>query len=122
MANTHGESSLEEFAAKALPELESLLERFNDLNKPDEPGPEPVNENKSDEPEPEPVKHDDADDGDERVKELAHIIWHLANHMEEIAFHEGGICTKVIGDIQNVRRQVAYINDFLGGLDDEPGF
>ena len=111
MANTHGESSMEEFAAKALPELESLRERFNDLNKSDEP-----------EPEPEPVKHDDADDGDERVKELAHIIWHLANHMEEIAFHEGGLCSKVIGDIQNVRRQVAYINDFLGGLDDEPGF
>ena len=111
MANTHGhgESSMEEFAAKALPELEELLERFKDQNKPDEP-------------EPEPVKHDDADDGDERVKELAHIIWHLANHMEEIAFHEGGICTKVIGDIQNVRRQVAYINDFLDGPDDEPRF
>lgn len=113
MANTHGESSLEEFAAKALPELESLLERFNDPNKPDEPEPEP---------EPEPVKHDDADDGDERVKELAHIIWHLANHMEEIAFHEGGICSKVIGDIQNIKRQVTYINDSLDGLDDEPRF
>ena len=122
MANTHGESSMEEFAAKALPELEALLERFKDQNKPDEPEPEPVNENKPDEPEPEPVKHDDADDGNERVKELAHIIWHLANHMEEIAFHEGGICSKVIGDIQNIKRQVAYINDFLGGLDDEPGF
>ena len=111
MANTHGhgESSMEEFAAKALPELEELLERFKDQNKPDEP-------------EPEPVKHDDADDGDERVKELAHIIWHLANHMEEIAFHEGGLCSKVIGDIQNVRRQAAYINDFLDGLDDEPRF
>ena len=111
MANTHGESSMEEFAAKALPELEELLERFKDQNKSDEP-----------EPEPEPVKHDDADDGDERVKELAHIIWHLANHMEEIAFHEGGLCSKLIGDIQNVRRQVAYINDFLDGPDDEPRF
>lgn len=109
MANTHGESSLEEFAAKALPELEELLKRFNDPNK-------------SDEPEPEPVKHDDADDGNERVKELAHIIWHLANHMEEIAFHEGGLCTKVIGDIQNIKRQVTYINDSLDGLDDEPRF
>lgn len=109
MANTHSESSMEEFAAKALPELEDLLERFKNPNKPDEP-------------EPEPVKHDDADDGDERVKELAHIIWHLANHMEEIAFHEGGLCSKVIGDIQNVRRQAAYINDFLDGPDDEPRF
>ena len=111
MANTHGhgESSMEEFAAKALPELEELLERFKDQNKPDEP-------------EPEPVKHDDADDGDERVKELAHIIWHLANHMEEIAFHEGGLCSKVIGDIQIIRRHVTYINDYLDGLDDEPSF
>lgn len=109
--STHGESSMEEFAAKALPELEDLLERFKDQNKPESP-----------DPEPEPVKHDDADDGDERVKELAHIIWHLANHMEEIAFHEGGLCLKVIGDIQNVRRQVAYISDFLDGPDDEPGF
>ena len=111
MANTHGESSMEEFAAKALPELEDLLKRFKDQNKPE-----------SLEPEQESVKHDDADDGDERVKELAHIIWHLANHMEEIAFHEGGLCSKVIGDIQNVRRQAAYINDFLDGLDDEPRF
>lgn len=111
MANTHGESSMEEFAAKALPELEDLLERFKDPNKSVEP-----------EPEPEPVKHDDAGDGNERVKELAHIIWHLANHMEEIAFHEGGLCSKVIGDIQIIRRQVTYISDSLDGLDDEPRF
>ena len=111
MANTHGESSMEEFAAKALPELEDLLERFKNPNKQDET-----------EPEPEPVKHDDADDGNERVKELAHIIWHLANHMEEIAFHEGGLCSKLIVDIQNVRRQVADINDFLDVPDDEPRF
>ena len=110
MANTHGESSLEEFAAKALPELESLLERFNDLNKSDEPEPEPVNET------------DGLSNDAERVKELAHIIWHLANHMEEIAFHEGGLCSKVIGDIQNIKRQVTYINDSLDGLDDEPRF
>ena len=113
MANTHGESSMEEFVAKALPELEDLLERFKNPNKSDEPEPEP---------EPEPVKHDDADDGNERVKELAHIIWHLANHMEEIAFHEGGLCSKLIGDIQVIRRQVTYINDSLDGRDDEPGF
>lgn len=106
MANTHGEGSMEEFAAKALPELEDLLERFKNQNKPEAP-------------EPEPVKHDDADDGNERVKELAHIIWHLANHMEEIAFHEGGICSKAIGDIQVIKRQVTYI---LDGLGDEPRF
>lgn len=106
MANTHGETSMEEFAAKALPELEELLKRFNDPNK-------------SVEPEPEPVKHDDADDGNERVKELAHVIWHLANHMEEIAFHEGGLCSKAIGEIQVIRRQVTYI---LDGLGDEPRF
>lgn len=111
MANTHGESSMEEFAAKALPELEDLLKRFKDQNKPESP-----------EPEPEPVKHDDADDGNERIRKLAHIIWHLANHMEGIAFHEEGICPKVIGDIQVIRRQVTYINDFLDDLDDEPRF
>lgn len=109
MANTYGKTSMEEFAAKALPELEDLLERFKNQNKPDAP-------------EPEPVKHDDADAGNERIKELAHIIWHLANHMEEIAFHEGGICSKVIGDTQTIRRQVTYINDSLDGRDDEPGF
>lgn len=111
MANTHGKTSMEEFAAKALPELEDLLERFKNQNKPDAP-----------EPEPEPVKHDDADDGNERIKELAHIIWHLANHMEEIAFHEGGICSKVIGDTQVIKRQVTYINDSLDCRDDELGF
>lgn len=108
MANTHGETSMEEFAAKALPELEDLIKRFKNPNKQDET-----------EPEPEPVKHDDADDGNERVKELAHIIWHLANHMEEIAFHKGGLCSKAIGDIQVIRRQVTYI---LDGLGDEPRF
>lgn len=112
MANTHGESSMEEFAAKALPELEDLFERFKDQNKPEAP-----------EPEPEPVNETDGlSDDAERIKELAHIIWHLANHMEEIAFHEGGICSKAIGDIQVIRRQVTYINDFLDGLDDEPRF
>ena len=109
MANTHGQSSMEEFAAKALPELEDLLERFK-------------SQNKSEAPQQEPVEHDDADDGNERIKELAHIIWHLANHMEEIAFHEGGTCSKIIGDTQTIRRQVTYINDSLDGLDDEPRF
>lgn len=109
MANTHGESSLEEFAAKALPELEELLKRFNDPNKSDET-----------EPEPEPVNETDGLSNDaERIEDLAHIIWHLANHMEEIAFHEGGLCSKAIGDIQVIRRQVTYI---LNGLGDEPRF
>ena len=117
MANTHGESSMEEFAAKALPELEELLERFKDQNKPDEPEPEPDDANATQEPD------DDTRNTDkERIEELAHIIWHLANHMEEIAFHEGGLCSKLIVDIQNVRRQVADINDFLNGFDDEPRF
>ena len=122
MANTHGESSMEEFAAKALPELEALLERFKDQNKPDEPEPEPVNENKPDEPEPEPVKHDDADDGDERVKELAHIIWHIANHIEEIAYHNDDISEKVISSMQGVKREMKYVNCHLRGDDDEPRF
>ena len=111
MANTHGESSMEEFAAKALPELEDLLERFKDQNKSDEP-----------EPEPEPVKHDDADDGDERVKELAHIIWHIANHIEEIAYHNDDISEKVILSMQGVKREMKYVNCHLRGDADEPRF
>lgn len=111
MANTHGESSMEEFAAKALPELEDLLERFKDQNKSDEP-----------EPEPEPVKHDDADDGNERVKELAHIIWHLANQIEEIAYHNDDISEKVISSMQGVKREMKYVNCRLRGDADEPRF
>lgn len=111
MANTHGESSMEEFAAKALPELEDLLERFKDQNKPDEP-----------EPEPEPVKHDDADDGNERVKELAHIIWHIANQIEDIAYHNEDISEKVISSMQGVKREMKYVNCHLRGDDDEPRF
>lgn len=111
MSNTHGESSMEEFAAKALPELEELLERFKDQNKSDET-----------EPEPEPVKHDDADDGDERVKELAHIIWHIANHIEEIAYHNDDISEKVISSMQGVKREMKYVNCHLRGDDDEPRF
>lgn len=111
MANTHGESSMEEFAAKALPELEELLERFKNQNKPE-----------SLEPGQEHVKHDDADDGNERVKELAHIIWHLANHMEEIAYHNDDISEKVISAMQGVKREMKYVNRYLRGDDDEPGF
>lgn len=109
MANTHGESSMEEFAAKALPELEDLLERFKNQNKPESP-------------EPEPVKHDDADDGNERVKELAHIIWHLANQIESIAYHNEDISEKVISSMQGVKREMKYVNRHLRGDDDEPRF
>lgn len=105
MANTHGESSMEEFAAKALPELEDLLERFKDQNKSaDEP-----------EPEPEPVKHDDAGDGNERVKELAHIIWHLAGQIEDIAYHGDKDNVWVISRSQDLRRQLVYIKGYLHG-------
>lgn len=81
MANTHGESSMEEFAAKALPELEELLKRFNDPNKSDET-----------EPEPEPVNETDGLSNDaERIDDLCHIIWHLANQIESIAYHSDDV-------------------------------
>ena len=70
---------MEEFAAKALPELEDLLERFKDQNKPDEPEPEPVNET------------DGLSDDAERIDGLAHIIWHLANQIESIAYHSDDV-------------------------------
>ena len=111
MANTHGKTSMEEFAAKALPELEDLLERFKDQNKP-----EPL------EPEQEHVKHDDADDGNERVKELAHIIWHVANQIESIAYHNDDISEKVISAMQGVKREMKYVNCYLRGDDDESRF
>lgn len=113
MANTHGESSMEEFAAKALPELEDLLERFKNPNKSDEPEPEP---------EPDPVKHDNADDGNERIRELAHIIWHLADQIESIAYHNDDISEKVISSMQGVKREMKYVNCHLRGDDDEPRF
>lgn len=114
MANTHGESSMEEFAAKAIPELEDLLERFKNPNKPDAPEPEP---------EPEPVNEtyglsDDA----ERIDDLAHIIWHLANQIEDIAYHSEDISEKVISSMQGVKREMKYVNCHLRGDDDEPRF
>lgn len=117
MANTHGESSMEEFAAKALPELEELLERFKDQNKPDEPEPEPDDANATQEPD------DDTRNTDkERIEELAHIIWHLANHIEEIAYHNDDISEKVISSMQGVKREMKYVNCYLRGDDDEPRF
>ena len=112
MANTHGESSMEEFAAEALPELEELLKRFNDPNKSVEP-----------EPEPEPVNGTDGLSNDaERIKELAHIIWHLANQIEDIAYHNDDISEKVISAMQVIKREMKYVNRYLRGDDDEPRF
>lgn len=112
MANTHGESSMEEFAAKALPELEDLLERFKNPNKSEAP-----------EPEPEPVNETDGlGDDAERIDELAHIIWHLASQIEDIAYHNEDISEKVISSMHAVKREMKYVNCFLRGDDDEPRF
>lgn len=102
MANTHGESSMEEFAAKAIPELEDLLERFKNPNKPDAPEPEP---------EPEPVNEtyglsDDA----ERIDDLAHIIWHLANQIEDIAYHNDSVGNMVTANAQCIRKDAKRIH------------
>lgn len=106
MANTHGESSMEEFAAKALPELEDLLERFKNQNKPEAP-----------EPEPEPVKHDhDADglsDDAERIDDLAHIIWHLANQIESIAYHSDDVDPYVADLGQSIRSHARNVRRTL---------
>lgn len=110
MANTHGESSMEEFAAKALPELEELLERFKDQNKPDEPEPEPVNET------------DGLSNDAERIDDLCHIIWHLASQIEDIAYHNDDISEKVISAMQVIKREMKYVNRYLRGDDDEPRF
>ena len=110
MANTHGKTSMEEFAAKALPELEELLERFKDQNKSVEPEPEPVNET------------DGLGDDAERIDELAHIIWHLASRIEDIAYHNDDISEKVISAMQVIKREMKYVNRYLRGDDDEPRF
>lgn len=103
MANTHGESSMEEFAAKALPELEDLLERFKNQNKPEAP-----------EPEPEPVKRDhDADglsDDAERIEDLCHIIWHLASQIEDIAYHNDSVGNMVTANAQCIREDAKRIH------------
>lgn len=105
MANTHGESSMEEFAAKALPELEDLLERFKNPNKSEAP-----------EPEPEPVNETDGlGDDAERIEELVHIIWHLAGQIEDIAYHGDKDNVWVISRSQDLRRQLVYIKGYLHG-------
>lgn len=104
MANTHGESSMEEFAAKALPELEDLLERFKD-------------QNKTDATEPETVKSDhDADglsDDAERIDDLAHIIWHLANQIESIAYHSDDVDPYVADLGQCIRSRARNVRKTL---------
>ncbi len=101
MANTHGESSMEEFAAKALPELEDMLKRFKDQNKLDEPEPEPVNET------------DGLSDDAERIDDLAHIIWHLANQIESIAYHSDDVDTYVADLGQCIRSRARNVSRTL---------
>lgn len=106
MANTHGESSMEEFAAKALPELEDLLRRFKQADEPEEPD----DANATKEPD------DDTRNTDkERIEELAHIIWHLAGQIEDIAYHGGKDNVWVISRSQDLRRQLVYIKGYLHG-------
>lgn len=112
MANTHGESSMEEFAAKALPELEALLKRFNQTN---------ANDKK-------PEHEGDADglsNDAERIDDLAHIIWHLGNQIESIAYHSDDV-DPYVADLgqcirsraRNVRRTLRRKSDgdVLGDL------
>lgn len=109
MANTHGESSMEEFAAKALPELEDMLKRFNQANADDK----------------KPEHEGDADglsNDAERIDDLCHIIWHLANQIESIAYHNDDISEKVISAMQGIKREMKYVNCYLRGDDDEPRF
>lgn len=109
MANTHGESSMEEFAAKALPELEELLKRFNQANAYDKT----------------PEHEGDADglsNDAERIDDLCHIIWHLASQIEDIAYHNDAINENVISAMQVFKREMKYVNRYLRGDDDEPRF
>lgn len=109
MANTHGESSMEEFAAKAIPELEDMLKRFSQANADDK---KPEHEGNAD------GLSNDA----ERIDDLAHIIWHIASQIEDIAYHNEDISEKVISSMQGVKREMKYVNCFLRGDDDEPRF
>lgn len=109
MANTHGKTSMEEFAAKALPELENLLKRFNQANADDK----------------KPEHEGDADglsNDAERIDDLCHIIWHLASRIEDISYHNEDISEKVISAMQVIKREMKYVNRYLRGDDDERGF
>lgn len=97
MANMHGESSMEEFAAKALPELEELLKRFNQAN--------------ADDKKPEPEGDADGLSNDtERIDDLAHIIWHLANQIEDIAYHNDSVGNMVTANAQCIRKDAKRIH------------
>ena len=102
MANTHGESSMEEFAAKALPELEALLKHFKQAGKPEEQD----DADATQEPD-EDVRNTDK----ERVKELAHIIWHLANQIECIAYHNDSVGNMVTANAQCIRKDAKRIHE-----------
>ena len=109
MANTHGESSMEEFAAKALPELEALLKHFKQTNRTEEPD----DANATQEPD-----EDSRNTDKERIEELAHIIWHLAGQIEDIAYH-GDDVDPYVADLgqcirsraRNVRRTLRRKSD-----------
>ena len=100
---------MEEFAAKALPELEELLKRFNQANADDK---KPEHEGDAD------CLSNDA----ERIDDLAHIIWHLASQIEDITYHNDDISEKVISAMQGIKREMKYVNCYLRGDDDEPRF
>ena len=100
MANTHGESSMEEFAAKALPELEDLLKRFNQANADDK---KPEHEGNAD------GLSNDA----ERIDDLCHIIWHLANQIESIAYHSDDVDPYVADLGQCIRSRARNVRKTL---------
>lgn len=111
MVNTHGKTSMEEFAAKALPELEALLKHFKQTNRTEEPD----DANATQEPD-----EDTGTTDKERIEELAHIIWHLAGQIEDIAYHGDKDNVWVISRSHDLRRQLVYIKGYLHGeLHDE---
>lgn len=101
MANTHGESSMEEFAAKAIPELEELLKHFKQTNRPENPD----DANTTQEPD-----EDSRNTDKERIEELAHIIWHLANQIECIAYHNDSVGNMVTANAQCIRKDAKRIH------------
>lgn len=98
MANTYGKTSMEEFAAKALPELEDMLKRFNQANADDK----------------KPEHEGDADglsNDAERIEDLCHIIWHLANQIEDIAYHNDSVGDMVTANAQCIRKDAKRIHE-----------
>lgn len=97
MANTHDKTSMEEFADQTTdPMLEGMLKRFNQVNADDKPEP-----------------GSDADglsDDAERIDGLAHIIWHLANQIEDIAYHNDSVGNMVTANAQCIRKDAKRIH------------